>query len=126
MVEIIVVVIIIAVLATMIVPKFFGRVGAAKQSAAKQKLIEIEKAVDTFRYDYERFPTSLDELVDRPADIASEKWQDPSLKPKDLTDPWGREFQYRCPGQHGKFDLYSLGADGAEGGDGEDADIVNW
>jgi general secretion pathway protein G len=126
MVEIIVVVIIIAVLATMIVPKFFGRVGAAKQSAARQKLIEIEKAVDTFRYDYERFPTSLDELVGRPADISSEKWQDPSLKPKDLIDPWGREFQYRCPGQHGKFDLYCLGADGAEGGEGEDADIVNW
>jgi hypothetical protein len=52
------------------------------------------------------------------ADIEEDKW-DPKLKAKDLTDPWGRPFEYQCPGQHGKFDLYSLGADGQEGRTGQ-------
>ena len=126
MVEIIVVVIIISVLAALIVPKFFGRIGEAKRGAAQAKAAEIEKAVDMFRYDYERFPNTLDELVNQPADIPGEKWKSPALKAKDLTDPWGRQYVYRCPGQHGTFDLLSLGADGQEGGEGEDADVVNW
>ena len=125
MVEIIVVVIIIAALATMIVPRFFGRIGQAKQSVAKSKLVEIEKAVETFSYDYGRFPESLDELVYRPADVPEEKWN-PALKAKELLDPWDREFIYKQPGDHGPYDVYSLGADGEAGGEGDNADIVNW
>lgn len=126
MVEIIVVVIIISVLAALIVPKFFGRVGEAKRSAAKTNIAEIEKAIDMFRYDYERLPNSLDELITQPSDIPAEKWKEPALKAKNLLDPWGRPFVYRNPGQQGIFDLLSLGADGQEGGDGDNADIVNW
>ncbi|KPK82650.1 MAG: hypothetical protein AMJ81_09680 [Phycisphaerae bacterium SM23_33] len=125
-VEILVVVIIIGVLAALIAPKFFGRVGAAKQSVAKQKLAVIEEAVDMFRYDYGRFPESLEELVTRPSDVPEEKWHLPAIKQKDLLDPWERAFVYKCPGDHGAFDLYSLGADAQAGGEGENADIVNW
>ena len=125
-VEIIVVVIIIAVLATMIVPRFVGKIGKAKQSVAKSKLVEIEKAIETFSYLYGRFPETIDELVECPADIPEEKWEPPTLKAKDLADPWDRQYIYAQPGDHGLYDLYSLGADGEEGGEDENEDIVNW
>ncbi len=125
-VEILVVVIIIGVLATLIVPRFFGRVGTAKQSVAKQKIEVIGEAIHLFHTDYDRYPQSLDELVGRPGDIPEEKWVMPTVKAKDLIDPWGRVFIYRCPGQHDLYDLYSLGADGLDGGGGENSDVVSW
>ena len=126
-VEILVVVIIIAVLAAMVGPKFFGQIGKAKRSVAMQKLAEVEKAIDIFRYTYERLPENLYELVDRPPDIPEEKWDTPILKAKDLIDPWEREFIYRKPGDHGPYDLMSLGRDGEPGGEEkDDADVVNW
>jgi general secretion pathway protein G len=126
-VEILVVVIIIGVLAALIAPKFIGRIGAAKHSVAQQKVQEIEKAIEMFHYDYGRFPEAIEELVTRPDDVAEDKWQPPTVKSKDLLDPWGRAFVYSVPGDHDQsFDLYSLGADGQEGGEGENADVVNW
>ena len=126
MVEIIVVVIIIAVLATMVAPQFFARVGQAKQSVAKQKLVELEKAVDMFSYDYSRLPEDLNEIVERPDDIDPEDWNPPVIKAKDLLDPWNRPFVYKHPGDHGSYDLYTLGADGEIGGEKDNADVVNW
>ena len=125
-VEIMVVVIIISVLATMIAPRFFGQIGKTKRAVAGQKIKAIESVVDAFYFDYGRMPESLDELVTRPADIAEENWQDPPIKAKELKDPWGRDFIYVCPGQHGRYDLCSLGRDGQVGGEKEDADITNW
>ncbi|MCK4850068.1 MAG: type II secretion system major pseudopilin GspG [Phycisphaerae bacterium] len=125
-VEILVVVIIIAVLATMIVPKFLGRVGQSKQAVAKINIGEIEKAIEIFSYDYERWPLNLDELVNRPADIDEAKWNPPTIRAKNLLDPWERQFLYRQPGEHGIYDIYTHGKDGQEGGEGEDADIGNW
>ena len=120
------VVIIIAVLATMIVPRFLGRVGQSKQAVAKINIAEIEKAIEIFSYDYERWPVNLDELVNRPADIDEAKWNPPTIKAKYLLDPWKRQFIYRQPGEHGIYDIYTLGKDGQEGGEDEDADIGNW
>ena len=125
-VEILVVVIIIAVLATMIVPKFLGRVGQSKQAVAKINIGEIEKAIEIFSYDYERWPAELDELVNRPADIDEAKWNPPTIRGKNLLDPWGQQFIYRQPGEHGIYDIYTLGKDGEEGGEDEDSDIGNW
>jgi general secretion pathway protein G len=125
-VEVLVVVVIIAALATLIVPRFFGRVGEAKAGVAKSKLAQIESAVVMFEHDYGRLPESLDELVARPAEITEEQWKPPMLRPKDLIDPWGRPFLYKQPGDHGLYDLYSLGADGKPGGEKENADITNW
>jgi general secretion pathway protein G len=125
MIEIIVVVIIIAVLAALIGPRFFGEVGKAKSAVAQQKLKVIEQAVEKFYYEHNRFPANLNELVERPSDVPETEWS-PMLKSKDLVDPWGQQFNYQFPGQHDKFDLYSLGADGQEGGSGEEADAHNW
>lgn len=126
MVEIIVVMIIISVLAALIVPKFIGRVGEARLSAAKQQVAEIEKAVDLFHYDYGRFPATLEDLVARPSDIPEDKWKEPTLKSKHLIDPWDRPYLYRVPGDYGPVDIYTYGADGQEGGTGDNADVVNW
>ena len=125
-VEILVVVVIIAVLATMIVPRYFSKIGTAKAGVAKQKLAEIEKAVELFSVEYGRLPADIEELVFRPSDIPEEKWSQPILKEKDLLDPWDRPFQYLVPGDHGPYDLFSYGADGEAGGDKENADVVNW
>jgi len=125
-VEILVVVVIIAALAGLILPRYLGKVGAAKSSVAKQKLAEIEKAVEMFSIEYGRLPENLDELTDRPPDIPDEKWTQPTLRQKDLLDPWERPFSYRCPGDNGPYDLFCLGADGQMGGEHENADIVNW
>lgn len=121
-----VVVIIIGVLAALIVPTILGRTGKARTAVATSKLAAIENAINLFATEYERLPNSLDELVARPEDIPEEKWSPPTLKPSDLEDPWGRRYEYRVPGEHWNFDLYSLGRDGQEGGEGEDADVVNW
>lgn len=126
LIEIIVVVVVIGVLATLIIPNLLSRVGSAKQSVAKQKLASIEQAIQIFNYDYGRLPQTLDELVTRPGDIDADAWTEPTIKAKDLEDPWGNPWIYRYPGQHGVFDLLSHGADGQPGGTGEDADVVNW
>ncbi|MFP4143626.1 MAG: type II secretion system major pseudopilin GspG [Phycisphaeraceae bacterium] len=126
-VEVLVVVVIIGVLAAMIVPQLLSKVGKAKRSTAKQQVAALEQAVQTFALDYDnRMPQSLDELVSRPADIPADQWAPPSIKEKNLVDPWGNPYVYEYPGQHGTFDLYSLGADGREGGEGENADVTNW
>jgi len=124
--EVLVVVVIIAVLATLIAPKLWSRIGTARHGVATQNVAEIEKAIDMFVTDYGRLPEALDELVHRPADIDEADWTPPSLKAKNLTDPWGRPYLYRAPGEHGPFDLYSLGADGQDGGEKDNADITNW
>lgn len=126
LVEIMVVVIIIAVLATLVVPMLYSRVGKARQSVARQKLASIEQAIQLFYYDYGRFPRELQALTTRPPDIDPSKWTTPTLKPEDLIDPWGNPWMYKYPGDHGVFDLYSYGADGQPGGENENADITNW
>lgn len=126
LVEVLVVVVIIAVLATMIVSQYFGRVGDAQHAVGKQRLAQIEQAISMFYLDYERMPVDLGELVTRPTDIEPEQWKPPTLRARDLLDPWGQPYIYRYPGMHGQFDLYSLGKDGQEGGQGENAPITNW
>ena len=126
LIEILVVIAIIVVLAGMIAPKLLRHVGKAKQSVAKNNIIAIENAVNIFSLTYERLPDKLDELVNRPAYIEEADWNSPTLKAKNLLDPWGKEYIYRQPGEHGAFDLYSLGKDGQEGGEKENANITNW
>lgn len=126
MVELVVVVVIISVLALIIVPQFFGRTGEAKQGVAQYNISIIENAIQLFAQDYDRLPETLDELVERPDDVDEGQWTSPTLKRKNLIDPWSRPYVYRYPGDHGTFDLLSLGRDGQEGGEDEDADIVNW
>jgi general secretion pathway protein G len=99
-----------------------------KTQAASVKIKEFESALYLFRYDTGRFPTTaegLDVLYRNPGRIQG--WQKPYLSDKDVPlDPWGKAYFYRCPGQFGDFDLFSLGRDGLVGGEGEDADITSW
>ena len=129
-VEILVVVLIIAVMATLIVPRFFGRIGGAKQAVAQQKVAVLETKVLEFQADCGRLPTAqegLQALLRPPADV-SENWKGPYVpKEKDILDPWGVELLYRYPGRYNDdFDIFTYGADGQEGGDGENEDIGNW
>ena len=126
LVELIVVGVILAVMAMVVIPTFIGRIGQAKQNVAVQKLTEIVKAIEMFSYDYGRLPENIEDLVTRPADIPEDEWNHPTLKAKDLIDPWERHYIYKQPGDHGPYDLYSLGKDSQEGGEDEDADAVNW
>ena len=126
LIEIMVVVIVIGVLATLIIPTLFGRAGKAKTAVAKQKITAIETAIQLFEQDYSRFPETLQELVQPPADVPADQLSPPTLKAKDLKDPWGNDFVYRFPGNNFTYDLISLGADGAQGGEGEAADVTNY
>jgi general secretion pathway protein G len=128
LIELIVVMIILGLLAALVAPKYFGRVGQAKQKAAQTQIELLGTALDSFRLDVGRYPTTsegLEALIRQPAD--AEGWNGPYLKKEEIPlDPWRHPYQYRSPGEHGDYDLFSYGADNAEGGEGEDADIVSW
>lgn len=125
--ELLVVVAIIGLLAGYVGPKYFGQIGKAEVKAARAQLDALEKALDTYRLDVGRYPSSeqgLNALMVQPGGLA--RWGGPYLKKGVPPDPWGRPYLYKSPGEHGDFDLYSNGRDGAPGGSGEDADITNW
>lgn len=126
--ELLVVLAILGVLATIAAPRVLGYLGGAKSDAANIQIERLSSALDLYRLDTGRYPTEqsgLLALVERPDD--SRNWNGPYLKKREmLLDPWGRQLSYRQPGEHGEFDLYSYGADGREGGEGEDRDVVNW
>ncbi len=127
LVEILVVIIIIGLLAALVGPRLFGKVGVAKQKAAKAQIELFGTALDAFRLDVGRYPTTeegLKALREKPSGV--EKWDGPYLPKEIPLDPWGRPYVYRSPGEHGDYDLISYGRDGVEGGQGEDEDIVSW
>jgi general secretion pathway protein G len=108
----------------------FGQVEKARVSKAHQDLKTIEAALDMYRLDNFRFPSTdqgLKALVEKPADSSARNWK-PGGYLKDLEkDPWGNDYLYVYPGTHGKeMDLYTYGADGQEGGEENDTDIANW
>jgi general secretion pathway protein G len=112
-------------------PRLVGKVGRAKTEIAKSQIALLESALDQYRLDMGRYPTTeegLKALVEPPTDEDEKiKWQGPYLKKHKVpNDPWGRPYHYRCPGEHGDFDLWTYGADGEPGGEGENADITNW
>lgn len=128
LVELLVVLVILGLIATLAAPRVIKFIAGAKSDTAMLQIERLSSTLELYRLEVGRYPAeeeSLVALVERPAD--AEAWAGPYLTKKDgLIDPWGREYIYRYPGEHGDFDLYSLGADGQEGGDGEDADVRNW
>lgn len=128
LIELLVVVTIIGILASLILPRFIGRVGGAKQAVAQQKIAVLEAKVLEFQTDCGRFPTNqegLRALVQPPADV-QDKWKGPYVKEKDIIDPWDQEFLYRYPARkNADFDIGTLGADKVEGGEDENADLTN-
>lgn len=131
LIELLVVLVILGLLAALVGPRILGRVGGAKQKIAKSQITMLEAALDQYRLDMGRYPSTeegLKALIEPPEDEELRKnWRGPYLKKAKIPrDPWGREYHYRCPGEHGEFDLWSYGADGEPGGTGENADITNW
>lgn len=124
--ELLVVVAIIGLLAGFVAPRYFGQVGKSEVTTAKAQIDALEKALDQYRLDTGRYPSSelgLKALVDRPA--SEPKWNGPYLRKAVPLDPWGKPYQYKSPGERGDFDLVSYGKDGQPGGSGDGADISN-
>jgi general secretion pathway protein G len=128
LIEIMVVMVIIAILASLIVPRVINRPDEARRVAARTDIATIDQALKLYRLDNGRYPTTeqgLTALVAKPvAEPLPQNWK-PYLDylPK---DPWGKPYQYANPGQHGEIDIWSFGADGQPGGEGNDADIGSW
>lgn len=123
--ELLVVLAILALLIAFVGPRVLDYLSGARSDAAKIQMRNIEASIDLYRLDVGQYPPNLSALVEQPTGI--EKWNGPYLKKATgIQDPWGKQYGYRQPGQHGDYDLFSLGRDKAEGGDEEDRDIVNW
>lgn len=124
--ELLVVVAIIGVLVSYVGPKYFGQVGKSQVQSARVQMDAFAKALDAYRLDVGRYPTTaqtLRALVERPA--GEGKWAGPYLQGEVPADPWGQPYQFRAPGANGReLELWSHGRDGRPGGTGEDADIT--
>jgi general secretion pathway protein G len=125
--EILVVITIIGLLAALVGPRLWRKISGAKQSAAKAQIELFGSALDAFRLDTGRYPTTEEgfkALREKPSGL--DTWQGPYLPKEIPNDPWGRSYVYKCPGDNGDYDIISYGADGVEGGDGENQDVVSW
>jgi general secretion pathway protein G len=128
LIELLVVIVIIGLLASLVTPKLFGKLGTAKEKTAKAQIEMVVTSLDAFKLDTGRYPTTdekLEVLWKDPGTIKN--WKGPYL-PKPLgPDPWDNPYFYKVPGANGKpFELKSFAADGKEGGDGENKDISAW
>lgn len=126
LIELLVVMVIIALLAALVGPRLFPKLGKGKQSAALAQIELIGQGLDHFRLDVGRYPTTQEGLNALATNPGIEKWEGPYLKKALPNDPWGKPYRYQCPGSHGDYDLYSYGRDDAPGGEGEDKDISSW
>jgi general secretion pathway protein G len=126
LVELLVVMVIIGLLAALVAPRLFPKLGKGKQAAAKAQIELLGQALDQYRLDAGSYPTTQEGLKALMTNPGVEKWEGPYLKKNLPLDPWGKEYLYQSPGTHGEYDLYSYGRDGKPGGEGEDGDIGNW
>lgn len=125
--ELLVVMVIIGLLASIVAPQYFSQVGKSSAKVARAQIEAFGQALDQYRLDTGRYPTSEQGLAAlRTAPSGVRNWQGPYLKRDVPADPWGQSYQYKAPGQHAEYDLVSLGADGQLGGDGDAADVVSW
>jgi general secretion pathway protein G len=126
LIELLIVMIILGLLAALAGPQLFQKVGSSKIKAAEAQINLFETALDMYRLDIGKYPTSEQGLQALREDPGVGGWDGPYLSKEIPDDPWGNDYQYRYPGDHGEFDLFSYGADGEPGGEDENADITNW
>ena len=128
LIELLVVVAILALLAGIVGPQVMKRLGDSKSKAAKIQIEELASALEIYKIDTSRYPTSeqtLQALVQEPAGV--DGWNGPYLRKNFVPkDPWKKEYFYRYPGRNAEFEIYSFGADGTEGGEKENQDVVSW
>ena len=118
LIELLIVMVIMGLLAALVGPRMFGKVGKSKQNAARSQMALLETALDTYRLDVGKYPSDLQAL--RTSD--GEKWDGPYLPKAVPKDPWGHPYVYKRT-DNGEVEMISLGANGTEGGEGEDKDI---
>jgi general secretion pathway protein G len=128
LIELLVVLVILGLLAAFVAPQVLKYLSKAKTDVAKAQIANIESIIDLYKLDVGNYPDQqdgLNALLERPPDAP--RWNGPYVKKVNvLMDPWGEMYQYRFPGEHGDYDLFTLGADQAEGGEGENQDVTSW
>ncbi|WP_107852364.1 type II secretion system major pseudopilin GspG [Oceanimonas marisflavi] len=126
--ELLVVLVILGLLASLAGPQVLRQLGGSKTKTAALQIKELSTALDLYRLEVGRHPNTgegLEALISAPP--GARGWNGPYLNKKSVPqDPWGNDYHYRSPGQHGEFDLFSLGADNQQGGSGEAQDVVSW
>ncbi|MGL5186529.1 MAG: type II secretion system major pseudopilin GspG [Plesiomonas shigelloides] len=128
--EVMVVIVILGVLASLVVPNLLGNKERADQQKVVSDLTALENSLDMYKLDNGQYPSTqqgLQALVSKPdGEPQPRRYRENGYIKRLPTDPWGNEYQYLSPGEHGQVDIYSLGADGVEGGEGNGVDIGNW
>ena len=124
LVELLLVLVILALIAGLVLPGIIGKAESAKAKAASAQISRISMSVESFYLDTGNTPSSLDELVNEPSGLTG--WNGPYIKNSLLKDPWGQDYKYGVPGEHGDFDIWSFGADRQQGGEDNNADITSW
>lgn len=125
--ELLVVMVIIGLLAGYVGPKYFQQIGKSEVKTAKAQIAALEQTLDQYRLDVGHYPSTEEGLNSLMNNVANaQNWGGPYLKKGVPNDPWGHAYQYRMPGQHGEYDLFSLGKDGQVGGSDESQDITSW
>ncbi|MEZ5495510.1 MAG: type II secretion system major pseudopilin GspG [Gammaproteobacteria bacterium] len=130
LIEILIVVVILSILAIAVVPQFLDQPGKARVARAQSDISNLKKALSMYKLDNFNYPSTsqgLQALVSRPGGQPEAKnWKPGGYVEKLVQDPWGNDYQYLNPGNHGEVDIYSFGADGQPGGEGENQDVGNW
>jgi general secretion pathway protein G len=128
LIELLIVMVVIGLLAALVVPKYIGKVGESRQITTKAQIELLSTALEMYRLDTGKYPPQgegLKALINKSGEVNN--WKGPYLKKNVIPkDPWGAEYVYKHPGEHGDYDILSYGADGNEGGTDEDADVVSW
>jgi general secretion pathway protein G len=127
LIELLVVMVILGLLAALVVPNYLKQGDKARVNTTRAQIEMLGTALDTFRLDIGRYPTSqegLEALRERPSGV--DRWDGPYLKKEIPKDGWGNPFIYRSPGEQEPYELFSYGADGVTGGSGIDADLKSW
>jgi general secretion pathway protein G len=126
LIELLVVMVILGMLAALVGPQIFGKVGKGKQAAARTQIEMLGQALDSYRLDVGQYPTTSEGLNALQTNPGAEGWEGPYLKKGVPNDPWGQPYLYQSPGTHSDYDLSSYGADKSPGGEGENKDVNSW
>lgn len=125
--ELLVVLVVLGLLAGLVAPKYFNQLGKSEAKVARAQIEGLSKALDLYRLEIGHYPSTEQGLVALTAAPTDEtRWAGPYLQKAVPQDPWGRNYIYHSPGEHGDYDLLSMGKDGQQGGEGENAEITNW
>lgn len=126
LIELLIVMVILGLLASLVGPRMFGKLGMAKQKTAKTQIEMLMTALDAYRLDIGHYPASQEGLDALVRDPGEEKWKGPYLAKGVPNDPWDNPYEYQNPGEHGEVDIFSYGLDGRPGGEDENADVASW